>query len=95
MIDWSPEQITVIMFAAMLLLVLTGYPLAFCIGGVGMIMGLLIMGTPSLKLMYVRAHGAVTNYTLLAVPLFLFMGLMIERSGVAESLFDALNLWIG
>jgi len=95
MIDWSPETITIVMFAAMLLLVLTGYPLAFCIGGVGMFMGLLVFGSSSLKLMYVRAHAAVTNYTLLAVPLFLFMGLMIERSGVAEALFDALNLWIG
>jgi len=95
MIDWSPETITIVMFAAMLLLVLTGYPLAFCIGGVGMLMGILVFGPTALKLMYVRAHAAVTNYTLLAVPLFLFMGLMIERSGVAESLFDALNLWIG
>jgi len=95
MIDMSPELITIVMFVGMLLLVLTGFPLAFCIGGVGMIMGLLIFGPSSLKLMYVRAHGAVTNYTLLAVPLFLFMGLMIERSGIAESLFNALNLWIG
>jgi len=95
MIDMSPETITIVMFVSMLLLVLTGFPLAFCIGGVGMIMGLLVMGPTSLKLMYVRAHGAVTNYTLLAVPLFLFMGLMIERSGIAESLFNALNLWIG
>jgi len=95
MIELSPEIITIIMFAGMLLLVLTGFPLAFCIGGIGMIMGFLLDGSTSFKLMYVRAHGAVTNYTLLAVPLFLFMGLMIERSGVAESLFDALNLWIG
>ncbi len=91
----SPETITIVMFAGMLLLVLTGYPLAFCIGGVGMFMGLLISGPVSLKLMYIRALGAINNYTLLAVPLFLFMGLMIQRSGVAEALFDALNLWIG
>lgn len=95
MIDISPELLTIIMLGSIFLGVITGFPLAIPIGGVAVIIGFLLYGTSSLDLIYSRIFGLVTNYTLLAVPLFLFMGGMLERSGIAERMYDALYLWLG
>ena len=95
MIDISPELLTIIMLGSIMLGVITGFPLAIPIGGVAVIIGFLLYGTTSFDLIYSRIFGLVTNYTLLAVPLFLFMGGMLARSGIAERMFDALYLWLG
>jgi len=74
--------------------VLTGYPLALVIGAVAVIVGystLGFQGTNSLA--YQRIYGIVQNYTLLAIPLFIFMGSLLENSGIIERLYSALYLW--
>ena len=95
MIDLSPEVLTLLMLGGVLAGVMTGFPLALMIGGVGLIVGFLAFGPTVLDILYHRVFSNVTNYTLLAVPLFVFMGIMLERSGVAEKLYDALYLWLG
>jgi len=95
MIDVSPELLTVIMLGSIFLGVITGFPLAIPIGGVAVIIGFLLYGDNSFDLIYSRIFGLVTNYTLLAVPLFIFMGGMLERSGIAEKMYDALYVWLG
>ncbi len=95
MISISPELVTVIMLGGVLLGVLTGFPLAIPIGGMAVIMGFLLYGTPSFHLIYSRVYSMLTNYTLLAVPCFIFMGGMLERSGIAARMYDALYLWLG
>ena len=95
MIHASPEIVTIAMFAALLVGVLTGFPLAIPIGGVGVIAGYLLFGPSAFDLIYGRVYSLVTNYGLLAVPLFVFMGSMLERSGIAEKVYDALYLWLG
>ncbi|MBN1151714.1 MAG: TRAP transporter large permease subunit, partial [Dehalococcoidia bacterium] len=95
MIDFSPQQLTVVMFGLLVLFVMLGYPLAFVLGGTGLGVGFLMMGRPMFEIAYLRMFGAITEYTFLAVPLFVFMGLMMERSGVSDGLFDALHLWLG
>jgi tripartite ATP-independent transporter DctM subunit len=96
MIDMSPELITILMFAGVLVGVLIGYPLAIVVGAVGLIVGVLLFGGDVLaELYYGRIFKILTNYVLLAVPLFIFMGTMLERSRVADSLYDALYLWFG
>jgi tripartite ATP-independent transporter DctM subunit len=95
MIDLSPEVITIIMLGGVFVGVITGFPLAVPIGGVAVIMGYLLYGSTSFDLIYSRVFGLITNYTLLAVPLFIFMGGMLERSGIAEKMYDALYLWLG
>jgi len=95
MIELSPEITTIIMMGAILLGVLTGFPLAIPIGGVGVIMGYLLFGPTSFEIIYARVFSLVTSYTLLAVPLFVFMGSMLERSGIAEKMYEALYLWLG
>ncbi len=95
MIDISPEITTVIMMGGILVGILSGYPLAIPIGALGLILGYAILGPAVLNLMYARLFTLVTSYVLLAAPLFIYMGVMLERSAVAERMFDALYLWLG
>ncbi len=95
MIELSPEVITAIMIGGILLGVLTGFPLAFVVGSVGLIMGYLLLGDAAFEILYSRLYSLAQNYPLLAVPLFTFMGVVLQRSGIADGLFDALYLWLG
>ena len=78
-----------------LLGVLTGFPLAFVVGSIGLIMGYLLLGDATFEILYSRLYSLAQNYPLLAVPLFTFMGVVLQRSGIADGLFDALYLWLG
>lgn len=95
MIDVSPEVITAIMLGGILVGVLTGYPLPLIMGGLGLGVGFATMGPAVGKLLYPRIFYSLTSYILLAVPLFVFMGNMLEHSGITEKLYDALYLWLG
>lgn len=95
MIEISPEITTLIMLGGILVGILSGYPLAIPIGALGLILGYAILGPSVLNLMYTRLFALITSYVLLAAPLFIFMGIMLERSGIAERLYDALYLWLG
>jgi len=95
MIEISPEITTVIMLGGILVGILSGYPLAIPIGALGLILGFAILGPSVLNLMYTRLFVLITSYVLLAAPLFIYMGVMLERSAVAERMFDALYLWLG
>ncbi|HXK90108.1 MAG TPA: TRAP transporter large permease subunit, partial [Thermosynergistes sp.] len=92
----TPEITTVLMLGGVFVAVLTGFPFALGIGTMGLFIGSLVFGVPStLELYYGRIFAQLTNYTMLAVPLFAFMGNMLERSGITEGLFDALYVWLG
>lgn len=93
--QFSPETITIIMFGTLFVGILTGFPLAIPIGGVGVITGFLLFGPNSFDLIYSRVYAIVTDYGLMAVPLFVFMGNMLEKSGIAEKMYKALYLWFG
>jgi len=83
------------MFGGLLVGVLLGYPLAIVIGGIGMFAGVVFLGPMVFKMFPLRIIGLMSDYILLAVPLFIFMGTMMEISGTAERLFGALYLWLG
>ncbi len=92
----TPEIVTILMFGGVFLAVLTGFPFALGLGTVGFVIGTLLFGLPgTLELYYTRIFAQLTNYTLLAVPLFVFMGNMLERSGITEKLFDTLYILLG
>lgn len=83
------------MIAGILLGVMTGFPLAFVVGSIGLIMGYVLLGNAAPEILYSRLYSLSLNYPLLAVPLFTFMGVVLQRSGIADGLFDALYLWLG
>ena len=89
------EYLPILMFVVLLASLLLGYPFAFVLMGVATVFGLAGWGPDIFAIFTLRAMGVMKNYILLAVPLFIFMGLMMERSGVAERLFSAMHLWLG
>ncbi len=95
MIDASPEVITLVMLGLLVLLVGSGFPLGLALGGVALVAGLLFWNASIFSLFYDRLFGVTTNYSFLAVPLFIFMGIMVEKSGVSSQLFNTLYLWLG
>ncbi|MBP7341088.1 MAG: TRAP transporter large permease subunit [Syntrophaceae bacterium] len=91
----SPEMITILMFAGLLLGLFMGHPLAFVLGGLAVIFGLIGWG-PSMFYMFMnRIWGTMDNYVLLAIPLFVFMAQLLDQSGVADELFKALRYVLG
>ncbi len=95
MIDISPELVTAIMMGGILVGVLLGYPLAIVVGGIGIVMGILLFGVDiSLELIYQRLFRLINNYILLAVPGFIFMGIMLGYSGITEKMFSSLYVWL-
>ncbi len=89
------QLLSILIVAAMLALMLLGLPLAWSIGAVAV--GLVLYQfEPSVMMMLVaRVMDMSLNYTLLAVPLFVLMAGVLQRSGVAEELFNAVHVWAG
>jgi len=89
-----------IMFGALVIFLLLGYPAAFSLGAVGLIFGLIgiklgLFVPDFLQALPDRIYGVMSNDTLLAIPFFTFMGLVLERSGMAEDLLDTIGQLFG
>jgi tripartite ATP-independent transporter DctM subunit len=89
-----------LMFVSVVLVLLAGYPVAFTLSGVALLFALTgalfgVFDPGFLSAMPSRIFGIMGNQTLIAVPLFVFMGVMLERSRIAESLLDTLSLLFG
>lgn len=95
MIELSPEAVAAIMLGGLMVGVFSGFPLAYVVGFLGLVIGVLIWQEQVAQLLYMRIFALMINYPLLAVPLFIFMGSMLERSGIIEKLYDVLYLWFG
>lgn len=90
------EALPFIMFASLFALLLLGYPVAFTLGGVSLIFGFLADKMLFLNAVPHRIWGNImTNKILLAVPLFVYMGVMLEKSGLAEDLLETMALLFG
>jgi tripartite ATP-independent transporter DctM subunit len=90
--EWIIDMLPVLMLVALVLFVSLGYPVAFSIGALALIFGLPLLGIDFFNLLPIRIwESIIKNTFLLAVPLFVFMGVMLEKSGLAESLLDILS----
>src|SRR5690606_23428873 len=96
----GPEYLSLVMFAVTCGVLLLGFPVAFTLAGVALCFGLggwmfdifdirLLGGLSS------RFFGVMSNEVLVAVPLFIFMGVMLERSRIAEQLLETMGLLFG
>ncbi|MGH7278461.1 MAG: TRAP transporter large permease [Candidatus Rokuibacteriota bacterium] len=72
-----------------------GFPVAFSLTFTALFFGLIGFGLPFFNLLPLRIWGTMTNFTLVAVPLFVFMGVALEKSGLAEELLDTMALLFG
>ncbi|WP_295445960.1 TRAP transporter large permease subunit [uncultured Thiodictyon sp.] len=97
---WLAVNLAPVMFGALVLFLLMGYPVAFSLAAVGMLFGWigieLGLLTPALlQALPDRVFGIMRNEILLAVPFFTFMGLVLERSGMAEELLETIGQLFG
>ena len=87
----EPETLALLMVGGLFVLILAGIPVAFAIAASGLVFGLAGFGTDLFNLLPARIFGVVTNYTMLAIPLFVFMGVLLEKSRIAENMLDVVG----
>ncbi|WP_072369170.1 TRAP transporter large permease subunit [Hyphomicrobium sp. NDB2Meth4] len=107
MLELIAQNLAPIMFAALIAFLLLGYPAAFSLSAVGLIFfvvgvelapysgGAINLSWPLLGTLPERIYGVMTNDTLVAIPFFAFMGLILERSGMAEDLLETVGQLFG
>ncbi len=100
MIHLLTENMAPIMFASLVVFLLLGYPVAFSLAANGLLFALLgielgLFRPDFLQALPDRVYGIMSNDTLLAIPFFTFMGLVLERSGMAEDLLDTIGQLFG
>lgn len=88
-------MIGMFMFVTALLLLLFGFPVAFTFGGVALIFGVLSQGVDIFAFMPFRIQSIMENSTLMAVPLFIFMGIMLQKTRLAEQLLESMGRLFG
>ncbi len=94
------ENLAPIMFAALIVILLLGYPVAFALSFVGFVFGFIgiemgLLPATLFQAIPDRIFGQMSNETLLAIPFFTFMGLILEKSGMAEDLLDTIGQLFG
>jgi tripartite ATP-independent transporter DctM subunit len=91
----SIEVVTVLMFGGLIVCLLLGIPLAWSLGGVAVIVCYLNWGPGGLMLIVYNTFGSMWSIVLVAIPLFMSMGILLERAGIAEALFETIHRWSG
>jgi len=91
----SSLTIFILMIVGLMIGIFSGYYLFVVLGGLGLVFGYLFWGAEVGNLITTSTFNVLKNYTLLAIPLFIFMGSILENTGIAKRLFHALNINLG
>ncbi len=89
------EYIPLLLFGVVFLLILLGFPVAFTLGGLSVLIGVWVFDIDFFYLLSLRVYGTMQNFVLLSVPLFVFMGIVLEKSGIAERLLENMSFILG
>lgn len=87
--------LTLLLFGSAMILLILGIPIAIAIGGIGVIFALKFWGYDHLYILASAAYSNLLDLNLIAIPLFVFMGAMMNVSGMAEDLFKTIRSWLG
>ena len=91
----SIEMITLLFFGSLLFFLVLGLPLTFVLGGVSVIFLYFTWGPDAFYMVASQIWSTMGNFTLVAIPLFVFMAMLLERTGVAKDLYRMMYLWWG
>lgn len=91
----SIEFLTLILFASILTLLALGIPIAFALGGVSVVFAIVFWGFDRLYILASAAYSNLQDLNLVAIPLFVLMGWILQKSGLADDLFEAMYVWLG
>jgi tripartite ATP-independent transporter DctM subunit len=100
MLDWLATNLALIMFVSMFFFIFVGYPVAFIMGGLSLVFALIGAGLGTFNMVgmtdiVLRMWGGVANDPVLAsIPMFIFMGAILERSGSAKAMLDATEVML-
>jgi tripartite ATP-independent transporter DctM subunit len=86
---------TALFFAAMFACLAIGVPIAIALGGLSAILVLIFWGPNALSMLVLKAYGNTSSFEFLAIPLFVYMANMLERSGIAEDLYETMHRFVG
>jgi len=91
----SIELLTLLFFVSLFVFLILGLPLSFVLGGVSMVFIYVTWGPEAFYMVAAQTWGAMNKFTLVAIPLFVFMAMILERSGTANDLYEMMYLWFG
>lgn len=91
----SVEVLTLLFFGALIFFIFMGLPLVFVLGGVSVIFLYFTWGIDSFYMVSSQIYGTMGSFTLVAIPLYVFMAMILERTGVARDLYHMMHLWFG
>ena len=89
------EVVAILLFVSIFILILYGYPVSFTLGGMSLMYAIFFLDVVDFTALPPRILGVMSNNVLLAVPLFVYMGIMLEKSGIAEQLLSTMALLMG
>jgi tripartite ATP-independent transporter DctM subunit len=95
LMDTEIEALTFLMFGSLALLLMAGLPMAFVVGGLGVVFIYLVGGQTMVNIIPTRIFPLMSNPDLAAIPLFIFMASMLEKAGLIEEMFDVVYKWMG
>lgn len=91
----SIEQVVIILVVTALAVFVTGLPIGFALGGVALIYAFFLWGPHALGIAALAGIAAMQPWIFVALPLFILMGMILERSGVGNAMYDTLHKWMG
>lgn len=91
----SVEVLTLLFFGALIFFIFMGLPLVFVLGGISVIFLYFTWGIDSFYMVSSQIYGTMGSFTLVAIPLYVFMAMILERTGVARDLYHMMHLWFG
>ncbi len=91
----GPGQLTLLFFSLMVVILFSGLPLAFSLGGASVVFAMLFWSLTSIYMFSTNVIGLMQNLVLAAVPLFIFMGAVLQRTGIGENLYELVYRTLG
>jgi tripartite ATP-independent transporter DctM subunit len=91
----SLELWTVAFFLCLFFLIFVGLPMAFALGGTAMVFTLIFFGPEGMYMAAAQVWGVSGQFVLVAIPLFIFMAMIIEKSGIADKMYEMMYIWFG
>ncbi|NYT66188.1 TRAP transporter large permease subunit [Alcaligenaceae bacterium] len=91
----SPNAILILMFGGLTLLMLTGLPIAFVLGGLSLLLTVFLWNADAVVIMVLQIFDTMRSEALLGIPLYILMAGILQRSGVIQDLYRAMELWFG
>ena len=91
----SPNLILLLMFGGLTVFMLTGLPIAFVLGGLSLLFTVTLWNPGAVIILVLQIFDTMKSEALLAIPLFILMACILQRSGVIEDLYKAMELWFG